>query len=75
VLRDKKVVGVFCAFFRAPLHRKDARFLWVEFVIDESQENTLNMWIVADNLQKGCYYRSNCKYLIANKLGVNQFVF
>jgi aspartate-semialdehyde dehydrogenase len=37
---------------------------------DESQENTLNMWIVADNLRKGAATNAVqiAEYLVANKL-------
>jgi len=37
---------------------------------DESQENTLNMWIVADNLRKGAATNTVqiAEYLVANKL-------
>ena len=37
---------------------------------DESQENTLNMWIVADNLRKGAATNTIqiAEYLVANKL-------
>jgi aspartate-semialdehyde dehydrogenase len=37
---------------------------------DESQPNTLNMWIVADNLRKGAATNTIqiAEYLIANKL-------
>jgi aspartate-semialdehyde dehydrogenase len=37
---------------------------------DESQENTLNMWIVADNLRKGAATNTIqiAEYLIAAKL-------
>ena len=37
---------------------------------DESQENTLNLWIVADNLRKGAATNTIqiAEYLIANNL-------
>ena len=37
---------------------------------DESQENTLNMWIVADNLRKGAATNTIqiAEYLLENKL-------
>ena len=37
---------------------------------DESQENTLNMWIVADNLRKGAATNTIqiAEYLVANHL-------
>jgi aspartate-semialdehyde dehydrogenase len=37
---------------------------------DESQPNTLNMWIVADNLRKGAATNTIqiAEYLVANKL-------
>jgi aspartate-semialdehyde dehydrogenase len=37
---------------------------------DESQENTLNMWIVADNLRKGAATNTVqiAEYLVANHL-------
>jgi aspartate-semialdehyde dehydrogenase len=37
---------------------------------DESQPNTLNMWIVADNLRKGAATNTVqiAEYLLANKL-------
>jgi aspartate-semialdehyde dehydrogenase len=37
---------------------------------DESQENTLNLWIVADNLRKGAATNTVqiAEYLIANHL-------
>jgi aspartate-semialdehyde dehydrogenase len=37
---------------------------------DESQENTLNMWIVADNLRKGAATNTVqiAEYLVANEL-------
>jgi aspartate-semialdehyde dehydrogenase len=37
---------------------------------DESQENTLNMWIVADNLRKGAATNTIqiAEYLVANEL-------
>jgi aspartate-semialdehyde dehydrogenase len=37
---------------------------------DESQENTLNMWIVADNLRKGAATNTVqiAEYLVENKL-------
>jgi aspartate-semialdehyde dehydrogenase len=37
---------------------------------DESQPNTLNMWIVADNLRKGAATNAVqiAEYLVANKL-------
>jgi aspartate-semialdehyde dehydrogenase len=37
---------------------------------DESQENTLNMWIVADNLRKGAATNTIqiAEYLVENKL-------
>ena len=39
---------------------------------DESQPNTLNMWIVADNLRKGAATNTIqiAEYLISNNLGV-----
>ncbi|MFA9277006.1 MAG: hypothetical protein ACEQR4_04105, partial [Rhodoluna sp.] len=40
---------------------------------DESQPNTLNMWVVADNLRKrsGDQYDSNCRVLNCSKIGVS----
>ena len=37
---------------------------------DESQANTLNMWVVADNLRKGAATNTIqiAEYLVANKL-------
>ncbi|MNG39233.1 Aspartate-semialdehyde dehydrogenase [compost metagenome] len=37
---------------------------------DESQPNTLNMWVVADNLRKGAATNTIqiAEYLVANKL-------
>jgi aspartate-semialdehyde dehydrogenase len=36
---------------------------------DESQENTLNMWIVADNLRKGAANTIQiAEYLVSSKL-------
>jgi aspartate-semialdehyde dehydrogenase len=47
-----------------PMYAQGKMFLWVEFV-DESQANTLNMWIVADNLRKGAYIIQIAEYLVA----------
>ncbi|WP_233898921.1 aspartate-semialdehyde dehydrogenase [Tenacibaculum piscium] len=50
-------------------HNKDEVFVG-RIRRDESQENTLNMWIVADNLRKGAATNTIqiAEYLVANKL-------
>lgn len=50
-------------------HNQDAVFVG-RIRRDESQENTLNMWIVADNLRKGAATNTIqiAEYLIANQL-------
>jgi len=50
-------------------HNKDEVFVG-RIRRDESQQNTLNMWIVADNLRKGAATNTIqiAEYLIANKL-------
>ena len=50
-------------------HNKDEVFVG-RIRRDESQPNTLNMWIVADNLRKGAATNTIqiAEYLIANKL-------
>ncbi|WP_439473337.1 aspartate-semialdehyde dehydrogenase [Algoriphagus formosus] len=50
-------------------HKKDEVFVG-RLRIDESQANTLNMWIVADNLRKGAATNAVqiAEYLLANKL-------
>lgn len=50
-------------------HEKDDVFVG-RIRRDESQENTLNMWIVADNLRKGAATNAVqiAEYLVANKL-------
>ena len=50
-------------------HNKDEVFVG-RIRRDESQENTLNLWIVADNLRKGAATNTVqiAEYLIANDL-------
>jgi len=50
-------------------HNKDEVFVG-RIRRDESQPNTLNMWIVADNLRKGAATNTIqiAEYLVANKL-------
>ena len=54
-----------------PLYAKDKNDVFVGRIRrDESQENTLNMWIVADNLRKGAATNTIqiAEYLLKNKL-------
>ena len=46
------------------------KYLLVRIRRDESQENTLNLWIVADNLRKGAATNTVqiAEYLVANNL-------
>jgi aspartate-semialdehyde dehydrogenase len=50
-------------------HKKDEGFVG-RLRRDESQPNTLNMWIVADNLRKGAATNAVqiAEYLLENKL-------
>lgn len=50
-------------------HEKDEVFVG-RLRRDESQPNTLNMWVVADNLRKGAATNAVqiAEYLVANKL-------
>jgi aspartate-semialdehyde dehydrogenase len=50
-------------------HNKDAVFVG-RIRRDESQDNTLNMWIVSDNLRKGAATNAVqiAEYLVANQL-------
>ncbi len=43
---------------------------------DETQPNTLNMWIVADNLRKGAATNAIqiAEYLVENKLSLNKII-
>ena len=52
------------------MHMIKMKYLLDELEEDESQENTLNLWIVADNLRKGAATNTVqiAEYLVANNL-------